>query len=456
MLGLQRADFTLPEREGVAAVSRAFLSIIIAFIAFHLVLVGLAGFNAGTALFRAGFAGLLVLGVARALLALGWVRTGTWLGSLTVLAVGLFAGWFAANIGLAQAAWTFVGLSYCTLVLGLRQGAIAATISLAAHALLAVAIEQQGLRSQIVPHPFNQWLNLFTPSMVLLVAMGLIRKALIESARRHFRASAAIANEKEERLAATQAAAAELERQVALRTRELEQAVKDLRTLTYQLSHDLAGKVSVIRSFSTLLAQREAAPLSGEGRHMLARVEDNARQLQGMIDGLLTYSRNSVLKPCIEDVDADAVMAEVARDAAQAWPQAKIEWQLGRLATDRVMLRHILQNLVVNACKHGAASDSPMVRVGRVDRDGFATVNVDDNGPGFDQRDHQRLFELFQRGGEHAEGHGVGLAVVKHLVERLGGRAWAESTGSGARFSFSLPLPGGGAGTGGTGPDPAK
>lgn len=423
--GLADGDLQ-PGTDRVAAVSKAFLTVIIAFVVLHVSLIAIVGFNRSTRLFAASVAGCGVLLIARWLIGRGFVRSGTWLGVATALAVGLFAGWLSAYIGVAQAAWVFVGVSYCTLILGFRAGATATFVSLAAYAMLALAIERHQVRSQIVPYPFNQWLNLFTPSMVLLVSMGVIREAFLESVRRQF--------------ASVDAAASVLEATVEDRTAALEIAVKDLQTLTYLLSHDLMGKVSVIQSFTSVTLEREGGQLSDEGRRRLGRVEDNARQMQHMIQGLMVYARASTLQPSLQPVAVGRVLASITADLQHEYPHATIGWSVPEVRTDPVMLRHILQNLVGNACKFGAPG-GPKVDVSGRHAEEETVFCVTDNGPGFDPAEQDRLFDLFHRGSHTAShGHGVGLAVVKHLVERLGGRVWAENAHPGAKFCFTVPF----------------
>lgn len=439
-LALGNWSLRQPEQDQVASVSRAFLTVILGFVVLHVLLVGVGGHNRDTRLFTAAVAGCMLLATARILLGLGWVRTGTWLGVGTTLAVGLFSGWFAAYIGVGQSAWVFVGVAYGTLVLGFRAGAIATGVALVGYAVLAVAIDRAAVQSQIVPHPFNQWLNLFTPSMVLLVAMGAIREALVTSVRRQVESSKAATRERDERLGAIRAAADTLERTVRDRTSALENAVQDLQTLTYLLSHDLMGKVSAMRSFAAVVAEREGDRLTPDGLRRLGRVDANGQELQTMIEGLLTYARASTLQPSVGRVPLGRLLAEIAADMQQVHPKARIEWSVEDIDSDRVMLRHILQNLVANGCKFGAR-DGAHVQVTSARQDGETVITVSDDGIGFDPAEQERLFELFHRGEEArgAEGHGVGLAVVKHLVQRLGGRVWAETGASGTRFRFTVP-----------------
>ncbi|RYF35892.1 MAG: hypothetical protein EOO21_03220, partial [Comamonadaceae bacterium] len=279
LLRIHDWDLSQPLKQQAGAISRTFLCVILAFVVLHVLLVGIVGHNRSSQLFAASLWGCGLLLTACVLIGRGWVRTGTWLGVATTGSVGLFAGWATAYIGVGQSAWVFVGVAYCTLVLGFRAGALAAGLSLAAYAALAYAIAEAGLKPTMVPHPFNQWLNLFTPSMVLLVAMGLIRAALIESVRRQDESAERAALEREERLRDARAAADGLERTVHDRTAALQLAVKDMQALTYLLSHDLMAKVSAIQGFADVLAERENAQLGEDGRRWLGRIEANAREL---------------------------------------------------------------------------------------------------------------------------------------------------------------------------------
>ena len=440
-LDLESVSFTQPPAQRVATVSRAFLTMITAFVLVHVGLVAAFGYNTGTALFPASVAGCALLLLARWLIGVGHTRTGTWLGTAVPVAIALFSGWMSASIGVGQTAWVFVGVTYCTLVLGFRAGGVAAAISLLAHAVLAMAIEAAQVTPRMVGHPFNQWLNLFTPTMIVLLSTGLIRGALLDSVKRQMESAAAAAEEREERLRVTWDAKNQLEITVRERTAALERAVEDLQTLTYLLSHDLKGKAEVLRIFSQVILERDAQELSDEGRRRLGRIAENAHQLQAMIDGLLAYSRISALAPALQRVSLDALLTSIVHDVQQQFPRSQIVWDSsGEVVSDPVMLRHVFQNLLGNACKHAGASTA-RVHVSRKESATEDVFCVSDNGPGVPPDDAHRVFGLFQRGPRASahEGSGVGLAIVKHLVEKLGGRVWVESTSGGARFHFSLP-----------------
>lgn len=438
-LELEGAALTRPEAARVALISRAFLTLIIAFIALHLALVALAGFNRSSALFTAASAGCAVLVFARWLIGRGWVRTGTWLGVLIPLGVGLVGGWATAFIGVAQAAWIFVGVTYCTFVLGFRAGALAAVLSLVAYAALAWGISYYGIQPRMVSHPFNQWLNLFTPSMVLLVSTGLLRETVVHAITSQLQSAAAAQAEREERLRLAAAATETLEETVRDRTRNLERAIKDLQTVQYLISHDLSGKLTSIRSFSDLVVQNEAGRLSAAGNRWLGRITDNADELQGMIDGLLVYSRTTALEPSPSTVALDDLVDAIAADDHVARWGVRVTSSAGQVTGDATMLRHVMQNLISNACRYASTGARKTVEVTREVRGREDVICVADTGPGFDPRDSARLFELFQRGQDELAGHGVGLAVVNYLVTRLGGRAWAETGPAGAQFFFTLP-----------------
>lgn len=445
LLNALRLDaFELPgtEEQQAVVVSAAFLKIIVACIVTNVALVGAFGHNRGTALFAVSVLGIGALLAALRLVVTGHVWIGTWLGTFTPIAVGVFASWYAASLGVVQVLWAVVGIVYCTFVFGLRAGSLASGMALGAFALVGLAAASGTLEARMSPHPVNQWLGLFTPTLVLLLATGLIRDALLKSKRLHLESSALHTREQEERLRASKSAADFLEQEVRRRTTSLEHAVKDLRTLNYLLSHDLSGGLSAIRSFAGVLRESEGERLSRDGLRRLARVEQNARDLQGMIDGLLTYVRVSTLEPTPGCVDAAAIMTAVAESLQAEYPQIAITWSGGFVWADATMLRHILQNLVGNACKHAGSRPDPHVHVGVAHHDAEAVISVKDNGPGFDPTEAERIFDIFQRGSgtpSTAQGHGVGLAVVKHLTEKLGGRAWAESSGDGARFFIALP-----------------
>lgn len=235
---------------------------------------------------------------------------------------------------------------------------------------------------------------------------------------------------------------AALDLRVAERTAELERAVRELEAFSYSVSHDLRAPLRAINGYARIVAECEKDKISEESCGMLDRIAHNASHMGDLIDDILEYSRLGRLPAEAQSVDLNALVAGLRPELEALYKAAKID--VGILPTvhgDRTMLRGVFQNLIENACKFSVAQASPRVEVGVTEQDGRRIFHVRDNGVGFDMRYASKLFGMFQRlhgAGEFA-GTGVGLAIVKRLVERHGGRIWAEAEpGKGAVFRFTL------------------
>jgi signal transduction histidine kinase len=226
------------------------------------------------------------------------------------------------------------------------------------------------------------------------------------------------------------------------RTDALERSVGDLGAFSYSVSHDLRAPLRTISGFAELLVETETAQLSEEGRGMLERIISGVRRMERMIADVLAYSRVERTEVRLAPVYLRAVAQEVVRELAPAYPDTEVV--VGALPTvvaDAAMVRQIFANLIGNALKFSALVARPRIEI-NTDGDSLApTIEVRDNGVGFESRHAARLFGLFQR--LHSEaafpGTGVGLAIVKRLVERHGGTIIAKSDpGVLTTFSFTL------------------
>lgn len=233
-----------------------------------------------------------------------------------------------------------------------------------------------------------------------------------------------------------------LEQRVAERTRQLEIANRDLESFSYSVSHDLRAPLRAINGFSHLILQSEAGRISDEGRRMFDRIVRNSNRMGRLIDDILEYSRTGRSQLERTRVDMDDLAGAIVRENAEGYPATVVDLKpLPPVESDRAMLRQILENLIGNAFKYSAGSERPFIEIGAEARAGETVYYVRDNGVGFDMKYAGKLFGMFQR--MHGEGRfpgtGVGLAIVKRLVERHGGRIWAESApGQGAVFHFTL------------------
>lgn len=233
-----------------------------------------------------------------------------------------------------------------------------------------------------------------------------------------------------------------LEERVAERTQELEVANRELEAFSYSVSHDLRAPLRAINGFSQIILETDAEHISDEGKRMFDRVMRNSNRMGQLIDDILEYSRAGRSQLEKTKVDMGALAGAVAKDLAEDYPSTTVDLSpLPVVDADRAMLRQILENLIGNAYKYSAGREHPLIEIGMQRENGATVFFVRDNGVGFDMQYAGKLFGMFQR--MHTDGQfpgtGVGLAIVKRLIERHGGRVWAESQhGRGSTFFFTL------------------
>ncbi len=242
---------------------------------------------------------------------------------------------------------------------------------------------------------------------------------------------------------------ADLERRVAERTAELETTVRELERFSYSISHDLRAPLRAIDGFSRILLEEHASRLPTEVRGHLERVRENTVQMGRLIDDLLLFARTGRQPLEKRRVDPAALVRE-AMDSLGAERQGRtVELVVGDLPAcegDPALLKQVWVNLLANALKFTRPRETARIEVGCEAANGHPVYFVRDNGVGFDMRYANKLFGVFQRlhRADEFEGSGVGLAIVQNIVQRHGGRAWADGeVGKGAVFRFALDLPGG-------------
>jgi PAS domain S-box-containing protein len=238
---------------------------------------------------------------------------------------------------------------------------------------------------------------------------------------------------------------ASLERRVDERTAELRAANQELEAFSYSVSHDLRAPLRAIDGFSRALEEDYGERLDAEGRRLLGVIRSSTQQMGQLIDDLLDFSRAGRHELRRGRVEMTALARLAFEGLAGAQPRPGVTFRLAPLedATgDPALLQQVWTNLLSNALKFSAGRDPAVIEVGG-QREGAEVVYwVRDNGVGFDDRYAHKLFGVFQRlhGAAEFPGTGVGLAIVKRIVNRHGGRVWAESRlGEGAAFFFSLP-----------------
>jgi signal transduction histidine kinase len=240
--------------------------------------------------------------------------------------------------------------------------------------------------------------------------------------------------------------AEELDARVRKRTAQLEVANRELEAFSYSVSHDLRAPLRHIDGFADLLRQSHGPELGEEGARYLDIISDSVKQMGRLIDDLLTFSRMARVEMHRERVDMGALARAVSRELPVHPPQRVVEWQIPALPEvrgDGAMLRQVWVNLLSNAVKYTSRRDRAKIEVRCREGDGELEFSVHDNGAGFDMKYADKLFGVFQRlhRSEEFEGTGVGLASVRRIVARHGGRTWAHGhLGEGAVIFFTLPL----------------
>ena len=239
--------------------------------------------------------------------------------------------------------------------------------------------------------------------------------------------------------------AGDLERRVMERTEELRQTNLSMEAFTYSVAHDLRAPLRAMSGFSEALLDEYGQVLDEIGRGYASRVREASRRMAVLIDELLQLSQVSQAELRREVTDLSAMARSVAAELARQDPARHVVVAIadGLQATvDRTLMRTVLENLIGNAWKFTARRDPAHVTVGALSGEaGQAVCFVRDDGVGFDGAYRDRLFKPFQRLHQLSDfaGNGIGLASVKRIIERHGGRVWAEGLpGQGATFYFSV------------------
>ena len=240
----------------------------------------------------------------------------------------------------------------------------------------------------------------------------------------------------------------DLEKRVKERTLQLARKNKELETFTYAVAHDLKAPLRGMDGYSRLLLEDYADKLDGEGRTFLANIRHSTWQMNQLIDDLLDYSK--LERHTIEHIEVSP--AQVVGGLISIWAndvdtrgialQVKVPPEI-RVMADAHGLAMALRNLIDNAIKFTRQTPHPLIEIGGRVEGSAIVLWVRDNGPGFDPKFGERIFEIFQRlhRAEEYPGTGVGLAIVRKAMERMGGRTWAESQlGAGATFFLELPI----------------
>jgi light-regulated signal transduction histidine kinase (bacteriophytochrome) len=236
-----------------------------------------------------------------------------------------------------------------------------------------------------------------------------------------------------------------LNRNLEQHVADLTSANRELDAFTYSLAHDLRAPLRHIHGFANILMEDWNEKIDAEGKRFLGKIVKSSKEMGSMVDDLLNFARLGRIELQRKLVDLSQVVEEVRGQLEPDTQGRSIQWEVGDLPTvpgDPALLRQVLVNLLSNAVKYTSKEQDAQIKIGSRNGGSEVTVFVRDNGAGFEMQYAEKLFRVFQRlhRAEEFEGTGVGLANVRRIIERHGGRIWAEGEpGKGATFYFSLP-----------------
>jgi len=236
--------------------------------------------------------------------------------------------------------------------------------------------------------------------------------------------------------------------QLQERSAQLEEANKELESFSYSVSHDLRAPLRAIDGFARIILRQQGDKFDEKTTGQFNLIRDNARIMQTLIDNLLSFSRVQKASMKIAAIDMEKLTGEVWNEVRKANRERELEFKLNKIISgygDATLIRQVLFNLIDNAVKFTKNRKPGIIEVNSYEEDNKVIYWMKDNGAGFDMAYYNKLFAVFQRlhAADEYDGTGVGLAIVQRIVNRHGGRVWAEGeVDKGATFYFTLPRQG--------------
>jgi len=236
-----------------------------------------------------------------------------------------------------------------------------------------------------------------------------------------------------------------LNQDLKIHAAELEASYRDMESFSYSASHDLRSPLIKIHTLSRILLKDYSDKLDDEGGQLLKTIQENAKKMEQLINDLLTFSRVSTKEIRKSEINMDALITEVFEELKSTIGNRHVQLETKApppAYCDRSMMHQVFTNLLSNAIKYTSRREIATIEVGGIREGNENIYYVKDNGVGFDTENADKLFNIFQRlhSQEEFEGTGIGLVIVKRIVEKHGGRVWAEGwPKKGANFYFALP-----------------
>jgi len=238
----------------------------------------------------------------------------------------------------------------------------------------------------------------------------------------------------------------ELESRIAHRTEDLTEAVNELESFSYSVSHDLRAPLRKVGGFSQILEKDYGNELPDKAKHLLANIKDGASEMSQLIHDLLEFSKLGRQNISFDLIDLNSICSEIIGDTIHTYPDLNINFKVEELVKpkgDRALLKHVLSNLIWNAVKFSSKNENIEINIRSKTSEGYHHFSIKDNGIGIDMNYAHKIFNVFQRlhTKDQYEGTGVGLAIVKRIIKKHHGsiKVYGEPN-KGTTFTFSLPV----------------